>query len=469
MLSSSLKEAIKISLAVGLTIALALFFQWDKPYWAAITVIAISANESFGHGILQGKLRIVGTLTGILFALLLISQFSQDRLLFIVFFHLFLGVCVFFSSHKRNGYAFTMAFAVFAIVAMIGGTEGTASFDIAILRIQETMLGVVVYSAVYRFIWPITTESLFFDILKTVTKQFTLARKALVEAKTDKHILDAKSDLFANQQHIDKLQELLALPLASTYRLRYEKAKWQSVTLACDGIQAHLLKLAKGIQHEMDPNDLDNGVTQLGHELRLLNATITNEQSKDAELIQHWTKRDSKLDAKVDAEEAGAKRRLLRQRLTNVITAVASSLTCFGLWIYFAIPGGPIFPLVGAALANACVHMPVSLIRQAKLACLAWGALFLVEYCLVLTNITELGQLVAFYSLNTLLIFTVFNKPSHVVIRILGGNLLLIMTMNALHGTPKYEIITPLLMLIIMLLSLTVARFYIRLFKAEPL
>ncbi len=479
MLSSSLKEAIKISLAVGLTIALALFFQWDKPYWAAITVIAISANESFGHGILQGKLRIVGTLTGIFFALVLISLFSQDRMMFIACFHLFLGVCVFFSSHKRNGYAFTMAFTAFAIIAMLGGTNGTASFDIAILRIQETMLGVVVYSAVYRFIWPVTTESLFFDTLKTVTKQFTFARKALVEAKTDKHILDAKSDLFANQQHIDKLMELLALPLASTYRLRYEKAKWQSVALACDGIQAHLLKLAKGIQHEMDPNDLDNGLTQLGHELRLLNATITNEQSKDAELIQHWTKRDSRLDAKVDAKidaaEAravagvGAKRRLQRQRLTNAITAVASSLTCFALWIYFAIPGGPIFPLLGAALANASVHMPVSLVRQAKLACLAWGALFLVEYCLVLTNITELWQLVAFYSLNTLLIFTVFNKPSHVVIRILGGNMLLIMTMNALHGTPKYEIITPLLMLIIMLLSLTVARFYIRLFKAEPL
>lgn len=469
MLSSSVKEAIKVSLAIGLSIGLALYFQWEKPYWAAIAVLAISANESFGHGILQGQKRIVGTVIGILFAMLLISLFSQDRMFFIACFHLFLGVCVFLSSDKRYGYVFNMAFIVFAIVSLGGGSNGAASFNTAILRIQETMLGVVVYSTVYRFIWPVTTESLFFDTLKTVTKQFMLARKALVEAKTDKQKLDAESDHLANQLHIDKLQEILELPLASSYRLRHEKAKWQKVAQACKDIQAHIVKLAEGIQHDMTSKELDNGLTQLGHELRLLNASIANEQSNDAELIQHWAKNDPKVDTTKAEMAAVANTKLLRQRLTDAVTAVAISLTCFSLWIYFAIPGGPLFPIIGASLAIVSIQMTGNLVGLTQIVCLGLGTLFLVEYSLVLTHLSELWQLVAFYSLNTLIIYMYFNKPSHAAIRMLGGNLLLVTTMNALHSTPQFEIVTPLLMLVNMLIILTVVRFYVRLLKDKPL
>ncbi|TVP14606.1 FUSC family protein [Shewanella sp. KCT] len=508
MLSRSIKEAIKVATAVAVSIALALFFQWDKPYWAAVTVIAISANESFGHGIRQGKMRLLGTLMGVLYALVMIALFSQERLMFIAFFHLFLGFCVFFSDNKRYGYAFTMAFTVFAIVAMMGGTNGTASFDVAILRIQETLLGVLVYSGVFRFLWPTTTESLFFDTLETLTQQFALARTRLTQAFSDGQTLDDDAELLANQGNIDRLRELLALSAASHYQLRHEKAKWQSVVQACDGIQGHITQLAEAIasqqrqpheanhqqpdlemlaleqpslaQPDLAETDLDEtglirqGLDKLSQELDLLAACIDKEQPQSRELARYWagqSQSNAELNAQVEANaeakaaNKAAQSKLLQQRLTNALTAIAISLTCFSLWIYFAIPGGPIFPLIGAALANVAVHMLGSIIRQAKLACLAWGALFLAEYCFILTTLTELWQLVAFYGINTLLVYGYFNKPSQVVIRLLGGNLLLIMTMNALHGTPQYEIITPLLMLVIMLICLTVVRFYLRLFK----
>ena len=110
-----------------------------------------------------------------------------------------------------------------------------------------------------------------------------------------------------------------------------------------------------------------------------------------------------------------------------------------------------------------------NIVGLTQIVSLGLGTLFLVEYSLVLTHLSELWQLVAFYSLNTLIIYMCFNKPSHAAIRMLGGNLLLVTTMNALHSTPQFEIVTPLLMLVNMLIILTVVRFYVRLFKDKPL
>ncbi|GAL15640.1 hypothetical protein JCM19233_6662 [Vibrio astriarenae] len=49
MFSRSTQEAIKVALAISISIALAIFFQWEKPYWAGITVIVLALNETFGH------------------------------------------------------------------------------------------------------------------------------------------------------------------------------------------------------------------------------------------------------------------------------------------------------------------------------------------------------------------------------------------------------------------------------------
>ncbi|MFA0500853.1 FUSC family protein, partial [Vibrio sp. 10N.222.46.A1] len=54
MFSVSTKEAIKASLAIVISICLTLWFQWEKPYWAAIAVAVMALNESFAHSINKG-------------------------------------------------------------------------------------------------------------------------------------------------------------------------------------------------------------------------------------------------------------------------------------------------------------------------------------------------------------------------------------------------------------------------------
>lgn len=68
MFSASTKEAIKAALSIVIAICLALWFQWEKPYWAAIAVAVMALNESFAHSINKGHNRLLGTLLGIGYA-----------------------------------------------------------------------------------------------------------------------------------------------------------------------------------------------------------------------------------------------------------------------------------------------------------------------------------------------------------------------------------------------------------------
>ncbi|XNH06186.1 aromatic acid exporter family protein [Vibrio cyclitrophicus] len=51
MFTASTKDAIKAALSIVIAICLALWFGWEKPYWAAIAVAVMTLNESFAHSI----------------------------------------------------------------------------------------------------------------------------------------------------------------------------------------------------------------------------------------------------------------------------------------------------------------------------------------------------------------------------------------------------------------------------------
>ena len=88
------KSAVKVALAVSLSVCCALWLQWDKPYWSGMAVIVIAMSESLGHAIKKGQHRLIGTSVGIVIGLLLISFLSQERFLFLASLCAVLVVCV---------------------------------------------------------------------------------------------------------------------------------------------------------------------------------------------------------------------------------------------------------------------------------------------------------------------------------------------------------------------------------------
>ncbi|MCV5889314.1 FUSC family protein, partial [Escherichia coli] len=65
----------------------------------------------------------------------------------------------------------------------MGGFDNQATFHFAVLRMQETILGVITFSVVYRLVWPINTEQNF-------VQRFETSREAMLNAMNNPHHID---------------------------------------------------------------------------------------------------------------------------------------------------------------------------------------------------------------------------------------------------------------------------------------
>lgn len=327
MFNASTKEAIKAAFSIVIAICLALWFQWEKPYWAAIAVAVMALNESFAHSINKGHNRLMGTLLGTGYAFFLIAMFSQDRFLFLTFFTLFLGTCIFMSSDEKYGYVFSIGFAVCSIISCMGGFDSQVTFHFAVLRIQETILGIVTFSIVYRLIWPVNTELNFIQ-------RFETSRNSLLEIMENLDNIDINA-LESNTANIDKLYQLLDLPLTGSYHLKENSQTWRLRINEMAHIQDTLL--------EQSHSESDLGIqwVVITNNLKSFN-TLTPDQS----LIEGEPNvmGDNKYVSWHRAHRTFVQH--LNEDGRKVLQGVSMFVTSLLIWIYLPMPGGFIFPML---------------------------------------------------------------------------------------------------------------------------
>ncbi|MDD1824455.1 FUSC family protein [Photobacterium sp. ZSDE20] len=448
MFNASTKEAIKAALSIAIAICLALWFQWEKPYWAAIAVAVMALNESFAHSINKGHNRLLGTLLGTGYAFFLIAMFSQDRFLFLTFFTLFLGICIFMSSDEKYGYIFSIGFAVCSIIACMGGFDSQVTFYFAVLRIQETLLGVIAFSIVYRLIWPVNTEQNF-------VQRFEASRETLLTAMRNTDSLDIEA-LESNIANIDKLYQLLDLPLNGSYHLKENIQDWRLRIHEMAHIQTRLLELASNeLEQPIDWPILIQNMERI--ELIAPNQSLIGDVSyvvgQNQEVSWHHEHRTFVQHLNEDG----------RKVLQGVLMFVTSLL----VWIYLPVPGGFIFPMIAGVFSSMLPTMPPSVIKDAFFGVIGTGTIILLQYIFVMPMMSELWQLALFYFINCVVIWKVFATPKLMIHRILGINLLVVLTSGALNLTPIYQIETPLLMLTTILIVLMIAKLFTALFRVK--
>ncbi|MDH5927959.1 FUSC family protein [Vibrio lentus] len=448
MFNASTKEAIKAALSIVIAICLALWFQWEKPYWAAIAVAVMALNESFAHSINKGHNRLMGTLLGTGYAFFLIAMFSQDRFLFLTFFTLFLGICIFMSSDEKYGYVFSIGFAVCSIIACMGGFDSQVTFYFAVLRIQETLLGVITFSIVYRLIWPVNTEQNF-------VQRFEASRETLLTAMRNTDNLDIEA-LESNTANIDKLYQLLDLPLNGSYHLKENIHDWRLRIHEMAHIQARLLELASDeLTQAIDWIALTQKMEKL--ELIAPNQSLIGDVSyvvgKNQGVSWHHEHRTFVQHLNEDGRK--------------VLQGVSMFVTSLLVWIYLPVPGGFIFPMIAGVFSSMLPTMPPSVIKDAFFGVIGTGTIILLQYVFVMPIMSELWQLALFYFVNSVVIWKVFATPKLMIHRILGINLLVVLTSGALNLTPMYQIETPLLMLTTILIVLMIAKLFTDLFRVK--
>ena len=448
MFNASTKEAIKAALSIVIAICLALWFQWEKPYWAAIAVAVMALNESFAHSINKGHNRLMGTLLGTGYAFFLIALFSQDRFLFLTFFTLFLGTCIFMSSDEKYGYIFSIGFSVCSIICCMGGFDSQVTFHFAVLRIQETLLGVITFSVVYRLLWPVNTEQNF-------VQRFETSRSTLITAMRNTKDLDIEA-LESNIANIDKLNQLLDLPLTGSYHLKENIRAWRLRINEMALIQSRLLELASDeLEQPIDWSTLSKKIENL--DLLAPNKSLIEGvpfvMNGNHKVCWHQEHRSFVQHLNEDGRK--------------VLQGVSMFVTSLLIWIYLPVPGGFIFPMLAGVFSSMVPTLPPSVIKDAFTGVLGTGTVILLQYVFVMPLMTELWQLALFYFINIMVIWKVFATPKLMIHRILGINLLVVLTSSALNLTPVYQIITPLLMLVNILIILMIAKFFTDLFRVR--
>jgi uncharacterized membrane protein YccC len=153
MLSVRFKEAFKVALAMTIAYGIALSMDWDKPYWAGFAVAFVSL-ATIGQSLNKAGMRMLGTLLGVVVALVIIAISPQSRWLFMVLLSLWVALCTYMMGGTKRQYFWNVGGFVSVIVALDAGPDSANAFDIAILRAQETGLGILVYSLVAVLLWP---------------------------------------------------------------------------------------------------------------------------------------------------------------------------------------------------------------------------------------------------------------------------------------------------------------------------
>ena len=135
---------VRLWASVCLALFVAFWLQLDNPFWAG-TSAAIVCQPQLGASLRKGWFRMIGTVIGATFVVVLTSWFPQDRFAFLGLLALWAGLCAFAATTLRNFASYSAALAGYtaAIIAAdnLGATGGASSdvFMLAVWRAQRDL------------------------------------------------------------------------------------------------------------------------------------------------------------------------------------------------------------------------------------------------------------------------------------------------------------------------------------------
>ena len=152
--SDKLKFSIKASLAIVLTFFISFSQGWNHTSTAAITIMMIASLGTVGESVSKGALRVLGTLLGATIGLLLIAVFPQERMLYLISVSIAVTLLLYLARAYRGD---TTVLFIGAMTIMIVFQDANAedAFIYGIERTYMTIFGIVVYTTIGLFLWPV--------------------------------------------------------------------------------------------------------------------------------------------------------------------------------------------------------------------------------------------------------------------------------------------------------------------------
>jgi len=227
ILTTRTKESIKTALAMTIAYGIALSMDWDNPYWAGFAVAFISL-ATVGQSFNKGAMRMLGTLIAVVVALIFIGLFAQDRWPFMVFLSAYVGFCTYMMGGARVQYFWFVCGFVCVLICLDAGPDPVNAFNTAILRAQETGLGILAYSLISVFLWP-QHSGKDFDVIvsKLAATQQQLFQHSLGLMRGQADIEVVKELKLNELQEQTRFNQLLDAAESDTYEVRELRRQWR--------------------------------------------------------------------------------------------------------------------------------------------------------------------------------------------------------------------------------------------------
>lgn len=153
--ANALLYAIKSFAAAMLAYYIALSIGLEKPSWAIITVYIVS-QTSVGASLSRCLYRLAGTLIGAGATVLILPAFVNEPVFCSVMLTGWITFCLYLSLLERTprAYAFVLAGYTASLIGFPAVSHPGAIFDIAIIRVQEIVIGILCAALIHRYILP---------------------------------------------------------------------------------------------------------------------------------------------------------------------------------------------------------------------------------------------------------------------------------------------------------------------------
>ena len=212
--------------------------------WAGLTVALVSL-DSLGLSLNKGMMRMLGTLVAALVALVLVGLFPQDRWLFMTALSLWVGCCTYMVLGSQRAYFWQVCGFVSVIICVGAGTSQGGVFETAVLRAQETGLGVLVYSLVTMLLWPSHSGDSFLQAVAELHQKQRVLYQAVIRARHGTvNIQQVTRELGELAAAHRTLASLLDAAIADSYEIWEARSKWRQYVARCKLLTECLEQLA---------------------------------------------------------------------------------------------------------------------------------------------------------------------------------------------------------------------------------
>ena len=206
-----LRYAIKTSLSLTLAYLIPMSMGWAQPQTAATTVMLIAATGGLSESLQKGVWRIIGTVTGAVLGLSLISLFPQDRMIYLTAVSCTVAVIIYLYHAYQGDSTVFMLTAVVTLMVFNGG-DADGAFVYGVDRAFMTALGVIIYTLVASLLWPVRIADNTRNLAADMATGYRQAFDHLVHARDQE---DNQLDAFLAKLLTD----------ASTFKAEFAQAK----------------------------------------------------------------------------------------------------------------------------------------------------------------------------------------------------------------------------------------------------